>query len=253
MNESKFWFWVLLDVLIAAVIIVVMGFVLPVAVRYEASLAPARTITVTAQGKTTATPDLAEITFSVVSTGQNPQALQTTNTNKMNAALQFLASQNIATSDITTTGYDLEPAYNYDNSTQSNTITGYTLTQTVTVKIHDLTGVATVLGGLAPLGVNQIGGVTFTFNDPDQFVAVARADAMNKAEQKAIQMSSEAGAWLGEVVSVSENSYIPEPVPVYNMMASNGMAAPTAAISTPNIQPGSQDVTDNVTITYALR
>ena len=109
---------------------------------------------------TTATPDLAEITFSVVSTGQNPQTLQTNNTNKMNAALQFLASQNIATSDIATTGYDLEPAYNYDNTTQSNYITGYTLTQTVTVKIHDLTNVATVLGGLAPLGVNQIGGVT---------------------------------------------------------------------------------------------
>jgi uncharacterized protein YggE len=27
----------------------------------------------------------------------------------------------------------------------------------------------------------------------------------------------------------------------------------SSAVSTPNIQPGSQDVTDNVTITYALR
>jgi len=253
MNESKLWFWILLDVLIAAVIIAIMGIGLPVAVRYEASLAPARTITVSAQGKTTATPDLAEITFSVVSTGQNPQSMQTTNTGKMNAALQFLASQNIATSDITTTGYDLEPAYNYDNTTQRNYITGYTLTQTVTVKIHDLTNVATVLGGLAPLGVNQIGGVDFTFNNTDEFVAVARADAMNKAEAKAIQMASEGGAWLGTVVNISENSYVPQPVLRYNTMASSGMGAPMAAISTPDIQPGSQDITDNVTITYALR
>jgi uncharacterized protein YggE len=208
---------------------------------------------VTAEGKTTATPDLAEITFSVVSQGNDPQALAANNANKMNTVLKFIASQNIASSDIATTGYDLEPTYNYNNTMQSNNITGYILTQTVTVKIHNLANVATVLGGLAPLGVNQIGGVDFTFNDPDTFLAVARADAMNKAELKAQQMASEAGVLLGEVVNVSENGVIPEPGPVYSSMASEGVGAPMAAVSTPNIQPGSQDVTDNVTITYALR
>lgn len=253
MNESKFWFWVLLDALLASLIIGILGVGLPVAVQYAASVPPARTITVMAQGKTTATPDLAEVAFSVVTTGQNPDTLETNNTSKMNAALEFLGSENIATSDITTTGYDLEPAYNYDNTTQRNYITGYTLTQTVSVKIHDLTQVAPVLAGLTPLGVNQIGGVTFTFNDPDATVAIARADAMNKAELKAHEMAYQAGTSLGEVVNVSENSYVPNPGPIYNMMASTGMEAPQAAVATPNIQPGSQDVTDNVTITYALR
>jgi len=252
MTEAKHWFWVLLDAFLAALIIGVLGVGLPSLVRWASSVPPARTITVSAQGMTTATPDLAEITFSVVSTGQNPQTLTSNNNDKMNSVLQFVSSQNIATSDIATTGYDLEPAYNYDNTTQRNYITGYTLTQTVTVKIHDLSNVATVLGGLAPLGVNQIGGVDFTFNTPDEFVAAARADAMNKAETKAVEMANAAGVSLGEVVNVSENSIVPQPMPVYNMMASGAIAAPEAA-STPNIQPGSQDVTDNVTITYALR
>lgn len=252
MNESKFWFWVLLDALIAALVIGIVGIGFPAVTRWSASVVPARTITVTAQGMTTATPDLAEITFSVVSQGQSPQTLEANNTGKMNAALQFLTAQNIATSDIATTGYDLEPTYNYGKDGQQGSITGYTLTQTVTVKIHDLANVATVLGGLAPLGVNQIGGVTFTFNDPDEFVAVARADAMNKAEAKAVQMAGQAGAGLGQVVSVSENSYVPQPFPVYNTaMPMAAMAASGA--STPNIQPGSQNVTDNVTITYALQ
>jgi hypothetical protein len=202
---------------------------------------------------TTATPDLAEITFSVVSQGQNPQTLEANNTNKMNAVLQFVASQNIATSDIATTGYDLEPTYNYNNTMQSNTITGYTLTQTVTVKIHNLANVATVLSGLAPLGVNQIGGVDFTFNDPDTFVALARVDAMNKAEVKAVQMANQAGVPLGEVVNVAENSYVPTPVTMYNEAMPQAAMGASSAASTPNIQPGSQDVTDNVTITYALR
>ena len=132
-------------------------------------------------------------------------------------------------------------------------ITGYTLTQTVTVKIHDLTNVATVLERLAPLGVNQIGGVNFTFNNPDTFVALARVDAMNKAEAKAVQMANQAGASLGEVVNVAENSYVPQPVPVYNTAVPMAAMGASSAVSTPNIQPGSQDVTDNVTITYALR
>lgn len=253
MNESKFWFWVLLDALLAALVLTVLGVGLPAVVQWAASVPPARTITVSAQGMTTATPDLAEVTFSVVSTGQNPQTLETNNTNTMNAALQFLGSQNIATSDITTTGYDLEPSYNYDNTTQRNYITGYTLTQTVMVKIHDLTNVATVLGGLTPLGVNQIGGVDFTFNDPNEFVAVARADAMNQAEEKAVQMASEAGASLGEVVNVSENSIVPQPFPIYNQAVPMAAMEAGSAAPTPDIQPGSQDVTDNVTITYALR
>jgi uncharacterized protein YggE len=101
--------------------------------------------------------------------------------------------------------------------------------------------------------VNQIGGVNFTFNDPNEFLAVARTDAMNQAEMKAQQLASDAGASLGEVVNVSENGIVPQPLPVYSMMASGAANAPTAAISTPNIQPGSQQVTDDVTITYALR
>ena len=168
----------------------------------------------------------------------------------MNAVMQFVSSQGIASSDIATTGYDLEPNYQYDRNSGRNFITGYTLTQTVEVKIKDLTKVAGVLGGLAPLGVNQIGGVNFTFQDQDTFIAAARSDAMNKAKQQAMAMASEAGASLGEVVTVSESSYIPFPQTPYAV--SNAMGAVAAPV-TPSIQPGSQDVTDSVTVTYELR
>jgi uncharacterized protein YggE len=253
MNEAKLWFWVLLDALIASLVIALLGIALPVAVKYSTSIPPARTVTVTAQGKTTAAPDLAEVTFSVVSQGANPSDLSTSNNDKMNAVLQFVSSQNIASSDVATTGYDLEPSYQYDKDTQRNFITGYTLTQTVTLKIRDLTQVATILGGLAPLGVNQIGGVDFTFADQNTYLAAARADAMNQARAKAEALASESGAWLGQVVSVSENGNIPFPVPYYANTASAGGIGAMAVPSTPNIQPGTQDITDNVTITYALR
>ena len=96
----------------------------------------------------------------------------------------------------------------------SNTIIGYTLTQSVEVKVRDFTNIAKLLGGLPPLGINQIGGVTFTFDNPDNVLAIARADAMAKAKAKAAEMAGEAGVSLGEVVNVQEYGNIP----IYPMM-----------------------------------
>jgi uncharacterized protein YggE len=254
MNEAKLWFWILINALLVSLIIAIMGVGLPLAVQWGASVPPAKTITVSAQGKTTAIPDIAEVSFSVVSQGQDPQTLTTTNTNKMNAVLQFVSTQNIASSDVQTTGYNLQPNYVYSNNSNANTINGYTLTETATVKIRNLANVSTVLSGLAPLGVNQIGAVSFTFDDPNAYLAVARADAFNEARTKALQMAQDAGTSLGEVVSVSENGVTPGPLPIYNMAVGSAMGS-TAAVApaTPTVDPGSQDITDDVTITYALR
>ena len=181
-NSVKTWFWILLNVLIAVAIINVVFFVMPLLQRVSNGFYPARTITVSAEGKTTVSPDIAQISFSVVSQGQNPEALTTNNNDKMSAVIQFVKSQGIDAKDIKTTNYDLSPNYQWDKNTQRNFITGYTLTQTVLVKVRDLAKVATVVGGLAPLGVNQIGGINFTFDDPESFLAMARADAFTKAE-----------------------------------------------------------------------
>lgn len=251
MNAAKTWFWILLNVLIFFLTINVIFFVMPMLQGLERSFTPSRTITVSAQGKTTATPDEADISFSVVSQGADPQSLSANNDDKMSAVLQFVSSQGIASSDIATTGYDLEPNYEYNKATDENIISGYTLTQTVEVKIRNLNNVAAVLGGLAPLGVNEIGGVDFTFQDSDNFVAIARAQAIQKAQQEAQEMASEAGTSLGEVVSVNESQNIPGPLPIYSNegVGIGAMAAP----SSPTIDPGTQDITDEVTITYALQ
>jgi len=249
MNTAKTWFWVLLDILIAVAVLNVVFFVMPAIGTLKNSFSPARTLTVTAQGMTTATPDMAEITFSVVTQGADPAALSNNNNAKMSSVLQFVSSQGIASSDIATTGYNLQPNYIYDNKTQGQDITGYTLTQTVQVKIRDLTKVASTLGGLAPLGVNEVGSVDFTFQNPNTAIDAARTDALTNAKTEAQNMASEAGAALGAVVNVQESSNVPFPRPVY---ATAGSVMSMVA-SAPTLEPGTQDVTDNVTVTYQLK
>jgi uncharacterized protein YggE len=250
MDTSKKFFWNILSLFLLVLVIFVLGFVMPAALKWGNSFTPARTLTVSAQGMTTATPDMAEISFSVVSQGKNPSSLSDDNNTKMSAVMQFVSSQGIASSDIATTGYDLEPDYQYNQTNQTNSIDGYTLTQTVQIKIRDLTKVASVLGGLAPLGVNQIGSVDFTFQNPDEFVSIARGDALTKAATEAGEMAAQAGASLGEVITVNESSVIPTPQP-YMSAGISAMAA--TAPSTVSVAPGTQDVTDNVTVTYAIQ
>lgn len=253
MNGVKLGFWILLDVFIAILIVGIAMWGVPAISHYGDSLAPARTVTATAQGKTTATPDLAELTFSVVTQGQNPQTLSDNNNMQMNSVMRFLANQGIASSDIQTVSYDLQPNYQYPQNGVQGVINGYTLTQSVQVKIHDLTKTASVIGGLAPLGVNQIGSIDFTFSNDAQVqtLAAARANALANAKQEAEQMAQAAGGSLGAVVNVNESNYIPVPVRMYSAAA--GMGGMNSAASTPSIQPGSQDITDTVTVTYALR
>ncbi len=230
--------------------------------RWGSSLAPAREITVSGQGKTTATPDLAEVSFSVISQGASPDALDTDNNKKMSAVIGFVKSLGIASSDIATVNYDLSPDYAstvvnmpmipvVGGAPSPNTIVGYTLTQTVEVKVRDFTNIAKLLGGLTPLGINQVSGVTFTFSNPDSVLAIARADAIVQAEAKAGEMAVEAGTSLGGVVSIQEYGN----VPVYPMSyaAAAPMATGIANVSTPTIEPGTQDITDQVTIIYELK
>lgn len=229
--------------------------------RWGSSLAPARTLSVSAQGKTTAAPDLAEVSFSVISQGKDPNSLNADNNQKMSAVIDFVKSLSIASSDIATVNYDLSPNYYTPpvnmtmipatGVTSPETIVGYTLTQTVEVKVRDFTNIAKLLGGLPPLGINQISGVSFTFDNPDKFLAVARADAMAKAAAKATEMAGEAGISLGDIVNVEENSNIPVYPMSYAPMAmeSGAARAPVA----PTIEPGTQDITDQVTVVYGLK
>lgn len=250
MDTAKKWFWIALDVFIAVLIVNVLFFVMPALQRLGDGFYPARTLTVSAQGKTTASPDLAEVSFSVVTQGQNPSTLSDNNNQKMSAVLEFVKAQGIADDDIKTISYDLSPNYQWDKNTQRNYIVGYTLTQTVQVKVRDLSKVAPVIGGLTPLGVNQIGGITFTFSDEEKVLAAARADAFAKVIAKAKEMAGAAGASLGRVMNVAENNYIPTPRALYT--ASEAMGAGGVAVSAPTIQPGTQDITDTVSITYQL-
>src|SRR6266481_524776 len=247
---SKKYFWISLDLALFAVFIVLIFFVAPAVDRFGNSLPAARTIVVSAEGKTTATPDTANLSFSVVSQGKDANALSDINNKKMNDAIAYIKSQGIDAKNITTAGYNLNPNYEWNATTQRSSIIGYTLTQTVNVKISDLSKTAKIIAGLTPLGINEIGGVTFSIDNPESYVQKARQDAITKAKHKAEDIANAAGVSLGRVVAVSESQQ-GGPIPYYAQ--SLGAARDNKGPVPPTIEPGTQDIIFSVSITYELQ
>lgn len=247
-NKLKNYFWVLLNVLIVGIIANLVFFVMPTIRNFGNSLAAARTITVSAEGKTIAVPDIALSSFSVVSRGADPGALSNTNNKKISAVIDFLKSEGLESKDIQTTGYNLSPDYQYEPKTGRSSIVGYVFTQTVSVKMRDFKKIGTMLGGLMPLGVNDIGGISFNVEEPEKFLAIARAEALAKARMKADEMAAQAGAALGRVVNISEYS---SPTPYYADSYGRGGGVQSAAV--PTIEPGTSEIKDQVTVIYELK
>jgi len=221
-------------------------------------VSPEMTVMISAEGKATVIPDIATINFSVISEGKDPSVIQKENTEKINKAIDFVKGLGIDKKDIKTIGYNLYPKYEYIKSPDpfypfpggKQMIAGYTLNQTVQVKIRDLDKVAVVLAGLPEKGINQLDGPNFTVEDPDKYLNDARKEAFGKARAKVDAMAKANGVRVVRVVTFSEN----QGGPIIYARAESVGGAPTGTPSPPpSIEPGSQEVNVQVSVTYAIR
>lgn len=248
-EKIKDVFWSILTIFL---IIITVGAILclPLINRYSSSLMPVRTINISAEGKVVAEPDIARFTFSVVSEGVSPELLQKDNTEKMNQAIGYVKSQGVDAKDIKTAEYNLAPRYEYDENKEKSFISGYTLTQTILVKVRDLSKVAKILGGLPEFGINQISSITFEVDDPDKYLADARQKAFEKAKEKAQQLANQNGVKLGKLISFYEYG---NPYPIdYRYIETKGLGGAGAPVI-PSIEPGTQEITVQVSVNYEIR
>lgn len=227
--------------------------------------APVNTITVSGTGNAYAIPDVATFSFTVTENASTVSAAQTAATTKVNSALAAVKSAGVADSDIQTTGYTIDPNYEYENAvcptvapvggtavycpSGKQVLDGYDVSETIQVKVRDLTKAGDIFASIGSLDVENVNGLDFSVDNPDTVQAEARTAAISDAQSKAKELAHELGVSLSTVTSFSENTgNFPEPL-VYAMSAAVG-SAPAAA---PAVPAGQQEVTDNVTITYQIR
>lgn len=238
---------------------------------YGESIQPSsfRSFSVSSQGKAIAIPDIAEFTFTVITQGgKDLTSLQSKNTTAANKAIAFVKSNGVADKDIKTQYYNVAPdyqtyscklpQYGIPESTDGSSsvrpcppasIVGYTITQSVNVKIRDFTKIGDIVGGVVTNGANQVGQLSFTLDDPTAVQNQAKADAITKAKAEAKTIAQAAGFTIGRLLNIQAGT----PYPVYGMGGAMPLSAKATAAQAPDIQAGSEEIDMTVTLQYEIQ
>lgn len=222
---------------------------------YSRSVVPERTFTVSGEGKTVAVPDVAEINFGVLTEGgKNLADLQRENTEKINEAVSFLKEEGIDEKDIKTQYYNISPRYQYFSCPVSlgfenirpcppSEIIGYSISQSLSVKIRSLNKAGDILAGVVERGANNVSGPNFTVDDPVKLQNEAREKAIKQAREKAKSMAKAGGFRVGRLISIQEGFSGPPIIYALEAKVSAGSS----------LEPGSQEIISNVTLIYEIR
>jgi uncharacterized protein YggE len=198
-------------------------------------------------GEATRVPDLAIVTAGVVTRSANATTAIQDNADRMNRVIEALKRAGIADRDIQTSSINLNAEYRYPDN-QPPQLTGYTATNQLTVKFHDIRNSGKILDALVAQGVNQISGPNLTVEHPEQALDEARAKAVAEGRARAELYARSLGMQVVRVVSISESGGYapPPPAPPMPMMA-------RAEAAYTKIVPGEQQLQVNLSMVFELR
>ena len=210
------------------------------------------TIVVTGEGSAEVAPDMALIDLGVVKDAKTAREALDANNKAMADILAALKGDGIADKDLQTSGFMINPQYQYPQSSTGENpppvLTGFQVTNTVTLRVRDLSRLGEILDKAVTLGANQGNAIRFLNDKPDAAVSTARKKAVENAIAKAKELTDAAGVGLGRVLEISETSYRAEPMPMMRAVAKDYAAAGAVPIAA-----GENSYSVTVNVTFALK
>ena len=222
---------------------------LPAAALADDAAPPPR-IVVTGEGEAAVSPDMAIVTLTVMREAVTAREALTASNQAMAAVIDAMKEAGIAERDLQTSGFGIHPRYVYpanDGQPQEPRIQAYQVMNTLTVRVRDLARAGEILDRSVTLGVNQGGEIVFTSDDPTAALAEARKHAVEDAFAKARTLSEAAGTSLGKVLEISEQNFMPPPMPY----AAKTMRMEAADAAVP-VQSGENTYRVQVSISFSL-
>jgi uncharacterized protein len=205
---------------------------------------PGGRITVTGTGTVTGTPDQLVLSMGVQTNGSSVSIALRQANEAASRVIHALKAGGVRKADIQTSGLSIEP--NYSNG--SPFPAGYSVSEQLTATLRDLAKAGSQIQAAATAGGNAttVSGVSLNLADTSKLLARARAAAVRDATAKASQFAHGLGRTLGGVVSVSDQSQV-IPYPEFSVAAGAKAASPSVPVS-----PGSQQVSVQITVIYAI-
>lgn len=221
------------------------------------------TITVMGESEIQAIPDIGQFSFAVMAEAETAEDAQTQSGTAMNEILGYLAEEGVAETDIKTTNYNLYPNYRWIEAacpagasfcpSGERVQDGFTVSQTITVKVRDTARSGELIAGVGSRGATNISGLTFTVDDMDALEREARDAAIEDAKEQAVALAEQLGVRIVRLAYFSDNAgqgYFPEYQDMRMMAADEGLGGGFEGPQTPT---GEQTVRGSVAVTYEVR
>ena len=207
-----------------------------------------RLLVVVGNGRVTAEPDLARITFSVGGERHGTQAAARTDTaERMKRCIDALTASGIASRDLSTGHFAAGPEYEYRDGRQK--LVGYTVRTTLNVTVRDLDAAGEIIDRVMAAGASSLEGPSFELENPDALRIAAHTGAARDARATADALATALGVTIAGIARIApRETPQPGPIPVVAMRA---MAAPEMGAGT-SIESGTIEVTATVEVSFII-
>jgi uncharacterized protein YggE len=226
---------VLVAALAAFVVAALAGVGRPEAARGD--IATPDVVTTTGHGVITVVPDQATVTAGVHTQAVSASDALAQNAKLMNAvvaALKGAGGDELQTQQVSL----------YPQSDDQGKVTGYSADNSVSAKTK-IASAGPLIDAAVGAGANTVSGPALDVSGRDKLYLDALKKAVGDARAKAVALGDAGGFGVGPVSTVLENGSQPQPVFA-------AQASAVAKDSTP-VEPGTQDITADVTVTFRLQ
>ena len=227
-------------------------------------------LSLTAEGQSRRTPDVAMFSAGVVTQGKTAAEAIAENSRRMDAVSAALRRAGIAPRDVQTATLSLQPRYsNPEREEQLRArqaresyvppaepaqprIIGYEARNSVQVRVRRIGEMGGILDTLIAAGANQVDGPSFTIDQPAAALDEARTKALTTARERAELYARGAGMRVVRILSITEaGGYYPVQDIVVTGRSVGFAGAPPPPPATP-VAPGELSLGVNVSVQFEL-
>jgi uncharacterized protein YggE len=195
-------------------------------------------ITVVGTGRASAVPDVADWSFGVQSDAASAADALKAASASSRRIVEALRGAGIKRADIRTEQVSVYPRMSSDG----RSVAGYSASASVSAVVREIGRAGEVVDAAVQAGANQVSGPTLRLSDDRAHYRAAVDAAYDDARARAEAIAAKAGVTLGAPVAILEGGGGGGPVPF-------GLAAAESDVA---IEPGTQDVTASLTVTFAI-
>jgi uncharacterized protein YggE len=203
-------------------------------------------ISVEADGKVLATPDLATLTLEVETQAATAAAAGQENTRAAGRLLQALKKTLGPNDQVRTLGYRLQPVYSAPNKSSPPAVKAYRALNRLEVKVMDVAHLGEVIDAAFKNGASRVNGPYWGHSRIEELQRQAAVAAFNRARALAAALAQAAGLKITGVDKISTGLRLISP-----RMAGPNYLAARAAPSTP-IEAGEEEIQAHVQAVFQV-